>query len=172
MGAVKEPGPGDAKRLDDELDRVKRGDTPTIAGPGQNLVPREQKPGEIRQQVINRAVPKSQPQIIDVRTRPPLTKAGGVLPVRTVVYVEVGGLDQAQVWELCRQYSAGYQGSVNGPHYIIPVREGKLGSEMEFEAQFLETVAEICEIRDGKIVLRDGARAVQVMRTHVDAGGV
>lgn len=170
MGAVKSNGPGESKRLDDEMDKARRGEVPLITGPGQQVVHRNS--GVQQQKIIKRDPPQMGPTIIDARTRPPVQGAdpgvaASVIPVRTVVYVEVGGLDSVQVWELCRQYAAAYEGSVYGTHYVVPVRDGRLRSEMEFEEGFLETVNELCEIIDGKIVLKGGAANVQVMRTHV-----
>ena len=169
---AKGEGGSDGRRIDDELEKARRGESPVISGLGQQL---SRNPGGVRQQVINRAAPKKvEPTIIDVRTKPPVLKQatgeGGpvLLPVRTVVYIEVGDMDSVQVWELCRQYSISYQGSVHGPHYVVAVRNGRLRSEMEFEAQILETVKEICEVDvNGEIILKGGAREVQVMRTHV-----
>ena len=173
MGAVKEPGPGDSQRLDDEMDRARKGEGPLVTGPGQQVSQRTGHVG-MRQQIIKREPVKKEPTIIDARTRPPQSKlaetpgsTAPAVPVRTLVYVEVGGLDSVQVGELCQQYASAYEGSVHGPHYIIPVRDGRLRSEMEFEAQFLETVNELCEVKYGEIVLKNGSRKVQVMRTHV-----
>ena len=77
-------------------------------------------------------------------------------------------LDTAQIAMLANQYAASYEGSVFGPHYVIPVRGGRLTSEIEIEGQFLETVRAICEVVNGEIVLKDGSHDVQVIRTHVD----
>jgi hypothetical protein len=169
MGAVREEGPGQSRRVEDQLEQARKGEGPLVTGSGQQVTDRKEG-GGVRQQHVQRKQPAQQTQVIDVRSRPPGAAAGSAIPVRTVVYVEVGGADQDQVWELCRQYAASYQGSVHGPHYVIPVRGGRLGTEMEFEKQFLETVQELCEIQDGKIVLKGGALEVQVMRTHVGEG--
>ena len=87
------------------------------------------------------------------------------VPVRTVLYVEVGDLPTAQVQELCRHLLKGL--SNEHPHYIVPLRSGRLTSEIVFEKEFLSTVRAVCEIKDDEIVLKGGAQNVDIIRKKV-----
>lgn len=56
-----------------------------------------------------------------------------------------------------------------GFHYIIPVRQGKLPGDVLFESEILtELIEKVCKVKDGKIVLKDGAQEVRVLREVVD----
>lgn len=165
MSAVKEDGPGKSRRVEDELARAARGETTLAGGLGPAAPPR------VRAQKIERpAARKKSPTIIDTRTHRPQPPGSPPSPVRTVVYVEVGEMDAERVAVMAEQFAHTYEGSVHGPHYFVPVRDGRIRTELEFEGQFLSTVHELCEIRDGQIVLKGGAEHVQVMRNFVDGG--
>jgi hypothetical protein len=85
-------------------------------------------------------------------------------PVRTVFYVEVGNMAPDQVSLLSAAIADQYKNAKGGIHYIMPVRDGKLGPDVIFEEEFLKIVDKICEIENGAIVLKDGAKEVYVIR--------
>ena len=85
-------------------------------------------------------------------------------PVRTVFYVEVGGMAPDQVSLLSAAIADQYKDAKGGIHYIMPVRDGKLGPDVVFEEEFLKIVNKICEIKDNMIVLKDGAKKVYIVR--------
>jgi len=118
----------------------------------------------MKQQRIERNSQNKTPEIIDNRS--PTTKATKV-PLRTIHYMEVGDMDQQKVAMLVKQVGELYQGDDSETHYIIPIRHGKIGTDMAFETEWLEVVHKTCEIKDGKIVLKDGAKDVIVVRQQV-----
>jgi len=85
-------------------------------------------------------------------------------PVRTVLYVEVGGMAADQVSLLSAAIADQYENAKGGIHYIMPVRNGKLGPDVVFEEEFLKIVNKTCEIKDNVIVLKGDARKVQIVR--------
>lgn len=122
----------------------------------------------MKQQRIANPKSTKAPQIIDTRQPKldPQVEASKV-PVRTVCYVEVRDMAPAQVQLLIQEINKVYETSRGGIHYAIPIRHGKIGSDMEFEAEFLATVKKICEVKDGEIVLRDGAQECTIVREHI-----
>lgn len=98
-----------------------------------------------------------------------LTNRGAVhcdspIPVRTVVYLEVGDVPPAEA----RQALASVRqmhGNAFHPTYVIPVRDGKLRGDIIFEAEVLEMVKKLCEVRDGQIVLRGGHQEIDLVRS-------
>jgi len=124
----------------------------------------------MKQQRIVRQQPPKQPQVIDARS-PRATADGRATPVRTVMYVETGSMDADQVRALALEFAKQYDGPVHGPHYFVPVRNGRVRTDVHFEQEFLNVVRELCEVRQGEIVLKNGATAVQVSRVTVDQEG-
>ncbi len=84
------------------------------------------------------------------------------IPIRTVLYIEVGQLPPNDV----RTIIADLTKAMNNehPHYIVPTRSGKVTNEVVFEEQFMSVVKELCEIKDGEIVLKGGAQKMTVLR--------
>lgn len=116
----------------------------------------------MKQQRIEKKPVQKQPVVID--TRQPRAD----LAVRTVMYVEVGNMGEDQLRELRQRFAQSYTGPVHGPHYFVPVRHGKIRTDLQFESEFLEVVKQVCEVKDGNIVLKGGANAVTVSRINVD----
>lgn len=125
----------------------------------------------MRQQRISRAKPIKKPEIIDERQREipaqHINPEIANLPVRTVNFVEVGGMTQPQIMILLDQLNKSHNTAKGGIHYIIPIREGKIGTDILFEQEWLDVVNKTCEIRDNQIVLKDGAKEVKVIRQVV-----
>lgn len=126
-----------------------------------------------RAQRIERKKPAAAPQIIDTRQPKPLPPAPPVdpavanLPLRTVFLMEVGDMEVAKVQLLVQEASKMYEGARGGIHYVLPVRHGKLRSDIYFENEFLEVVRKMCEVKDGEIVLKDGATECNIVRTSI-----
>lgn len=120
----------------------------------------------MKQQKINAKKPPKQPVVIDQRqpdiSLPEIPNSN--VPVRAVVFVEVGDMDQVRVQCLIQEINKIYRGSRGGIHYVIPVRDGKIRTDIVFENEFLDVVNQLCEIRDNKIVFQDDAAEVKVLR--------
>lgn len=86
-------------------------------------------------------------------------------PIRTVMYVEVGNLPPAEV----RDVTASLLQTLHPghPHFVVPLRNGKMNTDLDFEGEALEFVRSICEVQDGQIVLKDGCHDVNVIRVRV-----
>jgi hypothetical protein len=122
-----------------------------------------------RQQHIQRSQARKGPEIIDNRPPPPAPEIPAIvpdLPLRTVVYTEVGDMERLRVQYLLKQLSEGYADR-GGRHYVVPVRNGKISTEVMFEHEILDMVKQICEIKDGEIVLRGGAQECQIVRQSI-----
>ena len=88
------------------------------------------------------------------------------VPIRTVLYLEVQDLPTADVHQVAASLMKSFPNE--HPHYIIPMRFGKLTTEFEFEREFVATVRKLCEVNEeGEIVLRGGARKVDVIRKKI-----
>lgn len=88
-------------------------------------------------------------------------------PVRAVLYVEVSDLAVEQVTLLLAALNDQYKNAKGGTHYIMPVRDGKIGPDIVFEEEFLKIVEETCEIKNDKIVLKNGAQETQIVRKQI-----
>jgi len=127
----------------------------------------------MKQQKISRNKPAKKPvTILDDRTpkEPPqiaLDPSIANKPVRSVNYVEVGDMPAQHVQYMVQELNATYDSAKGGLHYFIPVRHGKIGSDIVFEDEFLKTVKEVCEIKDDEIILKGGAKEVHVVRRQL-----
>jgi len=95
-----------------------------------------------------------------------LTYTQSAVPVRTVIFMEVGDLPAEQVRVAVQQVRT-LHGEAAHPTFVIPVRNRKLTGDVIFEQEILDMVKDICEVRDGQIILRDGAREVDVLRSQL-----
>lgn len=120
----------------------------------------------MKQQKIIRAENKVT-NVVDERTPKIPESPINALPVRAVVYVEVKDMAQNQIRDLVTKVSQAYSTARGGVHYVIPVRHGKITSDILFEVEILDIVNKICEVQDGKIVLKDGATDVSIIRESV-----
>lgn len=124
----------------------------------------------MRQQRIVNNKPKAKPVIVNEKQMAALAKeqpVGSDLPVRTVYYVELKDMDAQRYSMLLDEINRGAAKLKGGTHYIIPVRNGRIGTDIEFEAEFLKTVHNMCEVKDGQIVLKNGAQDVRIIRESV-----
>jgi len=115
---------------------------------------------------------KRKPPVQKIDERPtnrilPRSKDRGnpYIPIRTVMYVEIGNLAACDAQILCRKLLERF--SNEHPHYLVPLRYGKLPTDMVFENEILAFVKSICEVKNGEIVLKGGARDVEVIRKRV-----
>ncbi len=95
-----------------------------------------------------------------------VTYTQSAIPVRTVIFMEVGDTPPDVVQAACAKV-AQIHGESMHPTFIIPVRHKRLAGDVIFENEILEMVNKICEIKDGTIVLRDNAQDVDVLRSHL-----
>ncbi len=122
----------------------------------------------MKQQRIARPSSQKAPEIIDQRQpKLPDLQASSDVPLRTVFMMEVGDMEAARVQLLVQQISEVYAESKGGIHYVIPVRKGKIGSDIFFEEEFRKVVEQTCEVKDGKIVLKDGAKECKIVRESI-----
>lgn len=89
------------------------------------------------------------------------------IAVRAVVFVEVKDMSSAQVGSLLAQINHSYKNARGGIHYIIPIRNGQISTDILFENEIIDFVNKICEVKDGNIALRDGFKQVRVIREIV-----
>lgn len=95
-------------------------------------------------------------------------------PVRTVLFVEIGDMDQKRLQLLLQSLGESYDPAKNGITYFIPVRKGKISSDILFEGE-IERLSELFDIVDNsdniiegaKLKLKDGAKDVMIIRQHV-----
>jgi hypothetical protein len=126
-----------------------------------------------RAQRIERNKPKTAPQIIDTRQLKVIPQPAAVdpaianLPLRTVLLLEVGDMEPAKVQLLVQEANKMYDGAKGGIHYVLPVRHGRIGTDVVFEGEWEKIVQETCEIRDGQIRLKDGAAECYVVRQRL-----
>lgn len=126
-----------------------------------------------KSQKIERRKPKNTATIVDNRTpqqlntqysNPEVANA----PVRTINFVEVGDMEGKQLQLILQRLNATHDTAKGGIHYFLPVRHGKIGSDIVFEEEFLKVVNQVCEVDEsGSIQLKDGATEVTVVRQRI-----
>jgi 23S rRNA-/tRNA-specific pseudouridylate synthase len=123
----------------------------------------------MKSQPIKKNVPDKKTVVISNKTPnmlpPPKVPPGVTL--RTVHFIEIGDLAPGNVQLMVQELNATYNPAEQGIHFVIPLRHGKIGADIVFEDEFLSVVNKVCEISDGKIVLKGGARKIQVMRVKI-----
>lgn len=111
-----------------------------------------------QEQIVNPVLPRSM-EVDDMS-----------IPIRTVMYVETGDLPSNEVRDICatlmQTLHAGH------PHFVVPLRNGKMRTDVDFENEVLEFVRSICEITDdggsgALIVLKDNVHDVDIIRVRV-----
>ena len=126
-----------------------------------------------RAQRIERQKRQAAPQIIDTRQPKPLPETAPVdpavanLPLRTVFFMEVGDMEPARIQLLIQEAGKVYDAMRGGIHYVLPVRHGRIGSDLVFEAEWERIGQEVFEIRDGQIRLKEGAQACNIVRQSI-----
>jgi len=115
----------------------------------------------------NTTVAKSEAQIVDKRPLEkllPLSQEPGKVdvPIRTVLYVEVGNMPSSEARSLTKSILANYDAA--HPHYVIFLRNGSLQGDVEFQKGFLDVVNELCVIKNKQIVLKNEDPEMVVVR--------
>ena len=87
------------------------------------------------------------------------------VPIRTIMYVETGNLPSNEV----RDITASLMHTLHPghPHFVVPLRNGKMHTDLDFEKELLDFVQLICEVKDGQIALKGGCHDVDVIRVRV-----
>ena len=89
------------------------------------------------------------------------------IPIRTVLYMEVGSLPSSDVAKLVQMINENYKNNEAGVHYVLPVRHGKITSDIYFENEWLTAIRDLLEVKDGQIVLKNGSTDVKVTRETI-----
>ena len=88
----------------------------------------------VKQQKIESRKGKKRPTIITEKTPTPskltLDPKYANAPVRAVNFVEVGGMEPAQVQLMLNELAKMHDSASGGIHYFLPVRNGKIGSDI------------------------------------------
>jgi hypothetical protein len=123
----------------------------------------------MRQQKITRRAADKKVEVIDERSvsTQDINPETANAPVRTISFVEVGAMNHQQISILLEQLKKSYNTAKGGIHYVVPIRNGKIGTDILFEKEWLDVVNKTCEIRNGEIVLINGATNVNVIRQKV-----
>ena len=124
----------------------------------------------MRQQKIIRNKPKPTPNIVNEKQLAAISKetaTGSDLPVRTIYYVEIQDMDASRYGMLLDEINRAASKLKGGAHYVIPVRNGKIRTDIAFEKEFLDVVHQVCEVKNNEIVLKNGAQDVIILREKV-----
>lgn len=122
----------------------------------------------MRSQKVVSSKKKAPPAIVDnrpLKAKTDLSVANQ--PVRTVHLVEVGDMTMPQMQLMMKKLAESHSTAKDGVHFILPVRHGKLGSDVLFEQEWEAVVREMFEVRDGVISLKDGAKETMVIRQRI-----
>ena len=131
----------------------------------------------MKSQPLNKQTPKRQTIVLNDK-KPKIKPTPKVPPgvtSRTIHFIEVGDMPPQNIQFLVQELNATYNPAEQGIHFVIPVRNGKIGADIIFEEEFLAVTDKICEIVDdegtpienAKIQLKDGAREIQIIREKV-----
>lgn len=133
----------------------------------------------VHQQKINRKPKSANPVVVDERPvqlpTPQIDPEKANAPVRTVHYVEVGDMDPRQIQLILQRLNQSHDTAKGGIQYFLPVRHGKIGSDVVFETEFESIVQQLCDtidengaiIENARIVLKGGAKEINIVRQQV-----
>lgn len=114
--------------------------------------------------------PRQKAQIVRTRPLDKFNRSGERgnpnVPIRTVICAEVGDMPSGDVNKVMGALKKGMSNNEH-PHYFVPVRHGKMTSDVRFEEEILKMINQLCEIKEDKIVLKGGARKVEIIRKRV-----
>lgn len=84
--------------------------------------------------------------------------------IRVVVYLETAGMDNARIFHFIKTLNESYKDSKD-THYVVPVKNGKLKTDLQFEQEFLNTIRDVCKVDEaGNIVFKETFGDVTVIR--------
>jgi hypothetical protein len=133
----------------------------------------------VKSQKIVKTKTKPGPIIVDDRPPPEPTLPQKAInpetanaPVRTINFVEVGDMVGKQLQLILQRLNETHDTAKGGIHYFLPIRHGKIGSDIVFEEEFERVGRELFEVvnQEGKpiegtqIRLKGGAKDVVVIR--------
>ena len=124
----------------------------------------------MKSQKIVRNESKPSPVVIDKRKKSNLdveVQRATDLPLVVVNYVEVGDMAQSQLRLFIQEINATFDRKQFATHFIVPVRVGKIGSDVVFNEEWLKAVRETCVIVGGEIQLKAGFAEVEVVRRSI-----
>lgn len=108
--------------------------------------------------------PVLEPQIPQEHFNPATANA----PIRTVNFVEVGDMVGAQLQLILQRLNSAHDTAKGGIHYFLPVRHGKIGSDIVFEEEWLSLIKKLCIVnKDGEIEFKEKAKEVTVVRLKI-----
>ena len=134
-----------------------------------------------KSQHIDNRRKKPGPIIIDERPVPAPVMPPGFdpakanAPIRTINFVEVGDMVGPQLQLILQRLNATHDTAKGGIHYFLPIRHGKIGSDIVFEEEFEHIGRKIFEVVDeeGNVIegvnirLKGGAKEVVVIRSQI-----
>lgn len=137
-----------------------------------------------KSQKIERRKPKKSVIVVDQRPEPPPPKlppnaaidpVKANAPIRTVNFVEVNDMVGKQLQLIIQRLNETHDTAKGGIHYFLPIRHGKIGSDIFFEEEFERIGHELFEVIDeeGNVIegadirLKGGAKEVVVIRRRI-----
>lgn len=86
--------------------------------------------------------------------------------IRVVVYLETAGMDNARIYHFIKTLNESYK-DCKGTHYVVPVKNGKMLTDLQFEQEFLQTIRNLCTVdNSGQIIFKETYGEVTVIREH------
>ena len=84
--------------------------------------------------------------------------------IRVVVYLETAGMDNARIYHFIKTLNDAYK-DCHGTHYVVPVKNGKFNTDIQFEQEFLATVRDLCTVdSSGQITFKVSYGDVLIIR--------
>ncbi len=122
----------------------------------------------MKSQKIGNKEPKKHVMVVDERKRNiDEVKPTSDKPLIVVNYVEVGDMDPKQVQLMVQEISASFNRKQFANHYLLPVRNGKIGTDMVFEEEWLKAVRDTCEVVGSEIKLKRDAVDLEIVRRKI-----
>ena len=92
----------------------------------------------MKSQPLNKQTPKRQTIVLNDK-KPKIKPTPKVPPgvtLRTIHFIEVGDMPPQNIQFLVQELNATYNPAEQGIHFVIPVRNGKIGADIIFEEEF------------------------------------
>ena len=110
--------------------------------------------------------PKAAEPVVNTKVLPRSAEVDDMsVPIRTVMYVETGNLPPNEVRDIVASLTQTLH--PGHPHFVVPLRNGKMHTDLDFERELLDFVQLICEVKDGQISLKGGCHDVDVIRVRI-----
>jgi len=126
----------------------------------QHIRRNKKKPGP----VVYDQRPPQVPEIPKAAFDPKYTNAA----IRTINFVEVGDMVGKQMQLILQRLIQTHDTAKGGVHYFLPVRNGKIGSDIVFEEEWLSIIKKLCVVnKNGEIEFKEEAKEVIVVRQKI-----